>query len=91
MKLQQLRYFCEVARQGLSVSKAASALHTSQPGVSKQLALLEAELNVHYTYPFLTRPGGKSALVLNVEHPDVASESLRRNLFTLLYQGDIAR
>lgn len=54
-------------------------------------ALLEAELNVHYTYPFLTRPGGKSALVLNVEHPDVASESLRRNLFTLLYQGDIAR
>ena len=46
MKLQQLRYFCEVARQGLSISKAAAALHTSQPGVSKQLALLEAELGV---------------------------------------------
>ena len=46
MKLQQLRYFCEVARQGLSVSKAASSLHTSQPGVSKQLALLEAELGI---------------------------------------------
>ena len=46
MKLQQLRYFCEVARQGLSVSKAASALHTSQPGDSKQLALLEAELGI---------------------------------------------
>ena len=46
MKLQQLRYFCEVARQGLSISKAAAALHTSQPGVSKQLALLETELGV---------------------------------------------
>jgi hypothetical protein len=54
-------------------------------------ALLEAELNIHYTYPFLTRPGGKSALVLNVEHPEVAVESLRRNLFPVLYQGDISR
>ena len=36
----------EVARQGLSISKAAAALHTSQPGVSKQLALLETELGV---------------------------------------------
>lgn len=54
-------------------------------------ALIEAELNIHYTYPFLTRPGGRSALVLNVEHPEVAVESLRRNLFTILYQGDILR
>jgi hypothetical protein len=29
--------------------------------------------------------------VLNVEHPEVAVESLRRNLFTILYQGDISR
>lgn len=54
-------------------------------------SLLEAELNIHYTYPFLTRPGGRSALVLNVEHPEVATECLRRNLFTVLYQGDISR
>ena len=46
MKLQQLRYLCEVANQGLSVSDAASALHTSQPGVSKQIRLLEEELGV---------------------------------------------
>ncbi len=46
MKLQQLRYFCEVARQGLSISEAAAALHTSQPGVSKQLRLLEEEFGV---------------------------------------------
>jgi LysR family cys regulon transcriptional activator len=46
MKLQQLRYAVEVARQGLNVSTAAEALHTSQPGVSKQIRLLEDELGV---------------------------------------------
>ena len=46
MKLQQLRYLVEVARHGLNVSEAAEALHTSQPGVSKQIKLLEDELGV---------------------------------------------
>lgn len=46
MKLNQLRYICEVARRGLNVSAAADALYTSQPGVSKQIRLLEDELGV---------------------------------------------
>lgn len=46
MKLQQLRYLVEVERRGLSVSAAAEALFTSQPGVSKQIGLLEEELGV---------------------------------------------
>ena len=46
MKLQQLRYLCEVANQGLNLSKAAEALHTSQPGISKQIRLLENELGI---------------------------------------------
>ena len=46
MKLQQLRYACEVARRGLNVSAAAAALHTSQPGVSKRIRELEEELRV---------------------------------------------
>lgn len=46
MKLNQLRYICEVARRGLNVSAAAEALYTSQPGVSKQIRLLEDELGV---------------------------------------------
>src|SRR5262245_17534181 len=46
MKLQQLRYLREVSRSGLNVSQAAEALHTSQPGVSKQIRLLEEELGV---------------------------------------------
>ena len=37
MKLQQLRYICEVARQSLNLSTAAEVLHTPQPGISKQI------------------------------------------------------
>ena len=46
MKLQQLRYLCEVANQDLNLSRAAKKLHTSQPGISKQIQLLEDELGV---------------------------------------------
>ena len=46
MKLQQLRYALEVYRHNLNVSEAADALFTSQPGISKQIRLLEEELGV---------------------------------------------
>ncbi len=46
MKLQQLRYLCEVANQDLNLTRAAKKLHTSQPGISKQIQLLEDELGV---------------------------------------------
>jgi LysR family cys regulon transcriptional activator len=46
MNLQQLRYVAEVAHRGLNVTDAAEALHTSQPGVSKQIRSLEQELGV---------------------------------------------
>ncbi len=46
MKLRQLRYIAEVANRQLNVTSAAEALFTSQPGVSKQIRLLEDELGV---------------------------------------------
>ncbi len=46
MKLRQLHYIHEVAQRGLNVTAAADALYTSQPGVSKQIRLLEDELGV---------------------------------------------
>lgn len=46
MKLQQLRYIWEVARHDLNVSATAQSLYTSQPGISKQIRLLEDELGV---------------------------------------------
>ncbi len=46
MKLQQLRYIWEVAHHDLNVSATAQSLFTSQPGISKQIRLLEDELDV---------------------------------------------
>ncbi|GEK48976.1 HTH-type transcriptional regulator CysB [Bisbaumannia pacifica] len=46
MKLQQLRYIWEVNRHNLNVSATAQSLYTSQPGISKQIRLLEDELGV---------------------------------------------
>ncbi len=46
LNLNQLRYLREVARNGLKVSDAAETLFTSQPGISKQIRLLEEELGV---------------------------------------------
>lgn len=46
MKLQQLRYIWEVSKHDLNVSATAQSLYTSQPGISKQIRLLEDELGV---------------------------------------------
>jgi LysR family cys regulon transcriptional activator len=46
MTLKQLRFLREIARQSFNISGAAAALHTSQPGVSRQIQLLERELGV---------------------------------------------
>lgn len=44
MKLQQLRYLVAVHENGLNITAAARQLHTSQPGVSRQIKMLEEEL-----------------------------------------------
>jgi len=46
MNLQQIRYVREIARRDLNLTQAADALHTSQPGVSRQVREFEQELGV---------------------------------------------
>ena len=46
MKLQQLKFLVEVDVQALNVSEAAKVLFTAQPGISKQIRLLEDELGL---------------------------------------------
>lgn len=75
MKLQQLRYIWEVNRHNLNVSATAQSLFTSQPGISKQIRLLEDELGVEIfarSGKHLTRvtPAGQSIV-------DLAGQVLR--------------
>ena len=46
MKLQQLRCVYQIVQNDFNISKAAEFLHTSQPGVSKQIQLLEDEVGI---------------------------------------------
>ncbi|MDP2608679.1 MULTISPECIES: HTH-type transcriptional regulator CysB [unclassified Oceanobacter] len=76
MKLQQLKYIWEVAHHDLNVSATAQVLYTSQPGISKQIRLLEDELGVEIfarSGKHLTRvtPAGEEILA-------VAGEILRK-------------
>ena len=82
MKLQQLRYLTEVVHRGLNVSEAAEALHTSQPGVSKQIRALEDELGVEVfvrhgkRLAAVTEPG--KAVVAIAERILAEAHNLRR-------------
>ncbi len=46
MKLQQLRYLVAIVDNGLNITAASEKLFTSQPGVSKQVRMLEEELSL---------------------------------------------
>ena len=69
----------------------AVELNTEEDLPKVTQALLEAEINIHYLYPFLARPNGLSALVLRAEDVEVAIESLQRRQIRILSLEDIAR
>jgi LysR family cys regulon transcriptional activator len=72
MTLQQLRFLLAVADNGLNMTAAAERLHTSQPGVSKQLKLLEQELGLSL---FVRK--GKSLAALTPEGDEIVKRAAR--------------
>jgi hypothetical protein len=54
-------------------------------------ALLEAEINIHYIYSFIRRPGDRTGLVINAEDPDIAAQALGTRGYKVLQQNDISR
>lgn len=74
MDIRQLRYFLAIAREG-QITRAAKALNMEQPPLSRQLKLMEQELNV----TLFDRSGNK----LSLTH---AGELLQRKAESLLQQ-----
>lgn len=54
-------------------------------------SIFMAEVNVHFTYPLLTRPRGMAALAVHVDDTDCASSVLLGAGFKLLSQDEISR
>jgi len=71
MKINQLRYLVEIVQQQHNISNAAKHLHTSQAGISKQILLLESELNM----PLFVRKG-KHLVELTQEGKQIYIEAL---------------
>ncbi len=82
MNFQQLRSVRETIRCGFNLTEVAAMLHTSQPGVSRQIRELEDELGVEIfvragkRLTGLTAPGG--ALLPIVERMLIEAENLKR-------------
>lgn len=54
-------------------------------------ALFEAEINVHYVYSFIKRPGGRAGLAIKTEDDEIAAQAMGKRGFRLLTQRDISR
>ncbi len=82
MNFQQLRSVREAVRRGFNLTEVAAMLHTSQPGVSRQIRELEEELGVEIfvragkRLTGLTPPG--ETLLPIVERLLLESDNLRR-------------
>jgi LysR family cys regulon transcriptional activator len=72
MKLQQLRFLAAVVQNGLNITAAAKSLHTSQPGVSKQIRLLEGE----FGFEIFEREG-RNLVRLTAPGKEVVDQTLR--------------
>jgi LysR family transcriptional regulator, cys regulon transcriptional activator len=94
MKIHQLHYLAEIARHGLSFSGAASALHTSQPGISKQIRLLEEELGIDLFIRngnriiSMTEPGLRIVAIANLVLRELDNVKSAAREFT---EGDIGQ
>jgi hypothetical protein len=60
-----------------------------QPLVQICKALLAAEISIHYAYPLMVGPHGRSALALHVEDHETAASTLNQLGFTLLTENDL--
>lgn len=61
---------------------------SNQPLIQICVALLAAEINIHYAYPLLLRPRGPG-LALYVDDPTLAAQLLIKKGFTLIGESDL--
>lgn len=61
----------------------------SQPLIDVCTALLQAEINIHQTYPLLVQPHGRPVVAVQVDNVEMAMETLQRKGFVLVREEDL--
>ena len=84
----------EIFQQGKMMVTESDLLVVKLPGGRQPLAtickaLLTAEISIHYAYPLLIGPHGKSALALHVEDHETAANTLARLGFHLFTEREL--
>lgn len=60
-----------------------------QPMLDICMALLQAEINIHQTYPLLVRIDGRPCVAIQVDNLEVALETLASKNFTMVQEDDL--
>jgi hypothetical protein len=81
-KLADFKFF-ETDLIGVELSK------DPQPFVKVCLALLQAELNIHYTYPLLYRRNGRDAIALSVDDVEMGIRTLSEKGHRIITENDL--
>lgn len=53
------------------------------------MALLQAEINIHYAYPLIVHPHGRAAVAMHVDNIEQASMTLHSKGFEILCEADL--
>ena len=61
----------------------------TQPMIQICKALLQAEVNIHYSYPLMIPPHGQPAVALHVDNLEMAMETLEKQKCILLREADL--
>ena len=75
--------FCEVDLLGVEVPDKP------QPLLLILSTLLQAEVNINYSFPLLVNPNGRPALGIAVDDFEMAAKVLDTSGFTLLTENDL--
>jgi hypothetical protein len=81
-KLSDFKFF-ETDLLGVELS------NDPQPFVKVCLALLQAEINIHYTYPLLYRRNGRDAIALSVDDVETGIRTLSEKGHRIITENDL--
>jgi hypothetical protein len=88
---EQGREILELADLAFAENELLVAELTTGPSslVELCMALLQAEINIHYAYPLIVHPRGRAAVAMHIDNVEQASMTLHNMGFEILCEADL--